>query len=327
MKATIALIHGGEGYEHDISVLGANNISKMICREKYDVLPVLIDKRGEWLIDGGKTSVFPVLLGGKSGLISDSAFIPIDLAIPLLHGDHGEDGEVLGALKSAHIKFIGCGILPSALTADKISAKLIASSIGIPTADFVFSTDKNCDKIVLQAEKALAYPMFVKPSGLGSSIGISKAHNRKELISAYERALKYSERILIEKAVEVKCELECAYLGVFGKHLYRVGKVISDGKFYDFDKKYLSYTETSADIENEEVAIAVTKAADKLREVIGAGGLARFDFFLANDGTILFNEINTFPGMTKTSLFPALTVGMGFSEGEFINRLIEEALV
>ena len=326
MKPTVALIHGGEGYEHDISLLGAKNLSAMICREKYEVIPVLIDKNGNWLTDGGKTQVFPVLLGKESGLLSERGLLRLDIAIPLLHGDRGEDGAVIGALKSAHIKFIGCDILPSALTADKISAKLIARALGIPTADFVFSTDADRDGAVERAEKALTYPMFVKPSGLGSSIGISKAYDKDGLIRAYENALKYSKRILIENTVEVKRELECAYLGISKKHFYSVGEVLSDGAFYDFDKKYLSHTKTTTEIKDESIVKSVTDAADKLRDAIGIEGLARLDFFLSNDG-IVFNEINTFPGMTESSLYPALTVAMGLSEGEFINRLIAEALL
>ena len=326
MKPTVALIQGGEGYEHDISLLGAKNLSAMICREKYELITVLIDKNGNWLTDDGKTHVFPVLLEGKSGLLSSQGLIPIDVAIPLLHGDHGEDGAVIGALKSAHIRFIGCDLLPSALTADKISAKLIAQALGIPTADFVFSTDADRDAAVERADGRLTYPMFVKPSGLGSSIGISKAHDKAELIAAYENALRYSSRILIENAVDVKRELECAYLGVFGKHLYSVGEVLSDGAFYDFDKKYHTPTETTTEIKDYSLIKAITDAADRLRDAIGITGLARLDFFLSDDG-IVFNEINTFPGMTENSLYPALTVGMGLSCGEFINRLIEEALL
>lgn len=327
MKQTVALIHGGEGYEHDISLLGAENLSAMISREKYELLPVLIDKNGEWFIDRGHTSVYPVLLDGKSGFISKNGIIPIDIAIPLLHGDRGEDGAVIGALKSAHIKFIGCDILASAVASDKISAKRISEALGIPTADWISSTDCDCQDTVIRAEKTLSYPMFVKPSELGSSIGISRVSDRKELIEAYYTALRYSKRILIEKAVKVKKELECAYLGLGKRHLYQVGEVLCDGRFYDFEHKYTLCTKTGVTPQPIAIEKAVTDAADKLREAIGACSLARFDFFLTEEGEILFNEINTFPGMTKTSLYPSLTERMGLEKGEFINRLIAEALI
>ena len=327
MKPTVALIYGGEGYEREISILCAKNLSTMIDREKYELVPVLIDENGEWSIDGIEGSVFPVFTDGIGGLISKNGLIKIDIAIPLLHGDKGEDGAIVGALKSAHVRFIGCDVLPSAIASDKISAKLIATALKIPTADWIFSIDQDCDGAILRAEQALSYPMFVKPSELGSSIGISKAYCRDELRLAYGTALKYSKRILIEKAVSVKSELECAYLTLNGKHVYKVGEVLSDGSFYDFDRKYNLYTKTSAELMRPDIEKAVTDAADKLREAIGAYGIARFDFFLTEDEKIVFNEINTFPGMTKTSLYPLLTRRMGLLDGEFINRLIAEALI
>ena len=323
MKPTVALIHGGEGYEHDISLLGAKNLSAMICREKYEVIPVLIDKNGNWLTDGGKTQVFPVLLGKESGLLSERGLLRLDIAIPLLHGDRGEDGAVIGALKSAHIKFIGCDILPSALTADKISAKLIARALGIPTADFVFSTDADRDGAVERAEKALTYPMFVKPSGLGSSIGISKAYDKDGLIRAYENALKYSKRILIENTVEVKRELECAFADFGGKRFITPpGEVLIRG-FYDFDKKYGGETEveTSAKVPDgiKKQAIAYSEL---LTKVLGVRHLGRVDFFLSDDGNLYFNEINPIPGMTGESLYLKLLKKAGIGEGDFLRYAV-----
>ena len=329
MKLNVALIYGGEGFEHEISLVGAKNLSGMINALRYSVIHVLISKSGEWFIEkeGEKIPVFPALLGGRSGLFANGKSIPVDVAIPLLHGDLGEDGVIQGALRAAHIKFVGCGLLAGALCADKIAAKLISDALRIPTAKWTFSSDENAENALAIAEATLRYPMFIKPSALGSSIGISRVTDRKSFIEGYKKARLLCERVLIEEAVFVKCELECAYMHADGKHHYRIGQILSGGEFYDYDKKYRIETKTEAAFSNEKIAEAVINLADKLRCAIGVKQLSRFDFFLAEDGSILFNEINTFPGMTKTSLYPSLTVKMGFSEGEFINRLISEALI
>ena len=329
MKRTVALIYGGEGFEHEISCIGAENISAMIDRAQYDVLHVLITVKGEWFIRSAEKNLptFPIFMNGKSGLLLDGEIIGIDVALPLLHGDHGEDGEIMGALKAAHIKFVGCDVLAGAVYADKITTKLIADALNIPTAKWVFSTDEDPESVMQNAEETLGYPMFIKPAALGSSIGISKVSDRNEFNAAYKKAKAFCGRVLIEECVRIKRELECAYLGVGGKHLFKIGEILSDGHFYDFNKKYRTETETKAEITEKSAEACVIKLADRLRRAAGVRQISRFDFFLTEEGEILFNEINTFPGMTKTSLYPLLTVKMGFCDGEFINRLISETLI
>jgi len=329
MKRTVALIYGGEGFEHDISCIGAENIIGMIDRSQYEVMRVFVSENGEWFIESEEEKIptFPVFINGNSGFLANGKIETADVAIPLLHGDRGEDGNIMGALNTAHIKFVGCGVLAGAVCADKVCTKIIADALDIPTAKWTFSADETYESAIKEAEAALGYPMFIKPSALGSSIGISRVSCPEEFKTAYHKARALSDRVLIEEAVNVKLELECAYLGASGKSYFKVGEVMSDGNFYDFDKKYRLPTETKTEVAEKGIEDCVTALAKKLKQTIGIKQLSRFDFFLTEDGKILFNEINTFPGMTKTSLYPLLTLKMGFSEGEFINRLIAEALV
>ena len=329
MKINLALIYGGEGLEHEISLIGARNLSGMINRSEYNLISVFIEKTGEWFIENEnrKIPTFPAYINGQSGLFKEGKILPIDVAVPLLHGDLGEDGVIMGALRAAHIKFVGCGVLAGAVCSDKIVTKLVCEALGIPTAKWTFSTEENAKAAAEEAEKLLGYPMFIKPASLGSSIGISRVTDRKEFTEAYKKAFLLSDRVLIEEAISVKRELECAYLYTDGKEHFKTGEILADGEFYDFDKKYLTETKTKAAFDDSEAEKAITAMADRLRRAVGARQISRFDFFLTEDGRILFNEINTFPGMTKTSLYPSLTVKMGFAEGEFINRLIAEALL
>lgn len=329
MKFSIALIYGGEGREHEVSLVGRKNLSDMIDRERYEVTFVLISQEGEWFIEkeDEKTPAFPVFMGGESGLFANGKIIRIDVAIPLLHGDLGEDGIIVGALRAAHIKFVGCDVLAGAVCADKILTKLVSDALGLPSARWTCSSDENPLDAMAAAEKAFGYPMFIKPASLGSSIGISRVECKEDFTKAYKNAYALSRRVLIEEAVKVKSELECAYLFTEGKHYYRIGEILSDGKFYDFDRKYISHTETKTAFTKKELEAVVTDMADRLRKAIGIRQMARIDFFVTEKGEILFNEINTFPGMTKTSLYPLLTEEMGLARGEFINRLISEALL
>lgn len=329
MKKTIALIYGGEGREHNISVLSAKNLLRMIDRDAYEVLSVYVTEGGEWFIENGssKAPTFPIFLSGVCGFILNGKIKECDLALPILHGEMGEDGTIAGLLKAAHIKAIGCPTLPSAVTSDKITSKFIADALGIPTAKWIFTDCEPYDSAVKRAEAALSYPMFIKPSSLGSSIGISRAESPEEFKDAYEKAALLCDRILIEEEIRAERELECAYLFANGTHNYEIGEICLDGKFYDFERKYESDTKTAAFSGEATVRERITEYSDRLRETMGIRGLSRFDFFLTERGEIYFNEINSLPGMTKTSLYPILTEKMGFSEGEFINILISEALI
>lgn len=329
MKRNVALIYGGEGFEHDISVSSAKNLLAFIDKSKYSVISVFISKSGEWFIenDAEKIMAFPACFSGKGGLFANGRLIPIDVAIPALHGDLGEDGVITGALRAAHIKFIGCGVLAGAVCADKIVTKMLADALKIPTAKWIFSETESAKTVKSRSEAQLSYPLFIKPAALGSSIGISKVEKSEDFVAAYKKARESCKRILIEEAAEVECELECAYLSLNGEDRFAVGKILCDGKFYDFNEKYNSFTATQTRLTTSSVADSVIEMARRLKDAASVTGLARFDFFLCKNGEILFNEINTFPGMTSTSLYPSLTLDMGLKEGEFINRLLSEALL
>lgn len=329
MKYNVALIYGGEGFEHDISVKSAKNLAALIDKSKYSVVFVFISKTGEWFIEDTdrKIPTFPAYFSGKGGLFAAGALIPIDVAIPVLHGNVGEDGVITGALRASHIKFVGCDVLAGAVCADKIITKMLADALKIPTAEWIFTVGEDREEAKEKAEEQLDYPLFIKPAALGSSIGISKVTASEDFIPAYEKAKALCERILIEKAIEVECELECAYLSLDGEDRYAVGKILCGGKFYGFDEKYNKFTDTKTSLPTSSVTDRVIGMARTLKGATSIGGLARFDFFLSKNGRILFNEINTFPGMTGSSLYPALTLDMGLKEGEFINRLLSEALL
>ena len=324
-KKTVALISGGEGREHEISLLSAKNLYALIDRSRYEVLDVFIDKDGAWYIreDGRLTPTFPTRLGEARGFISGSQIRGVAAAVPCLHGDLGEDGYVQGVLRLAGIPYVGQDVYASALTQDKIYTKLVAKSLGIPTADFIFLDGESTENAA-KAVKALGYPLIIKPSRLGSSYGIRIVRREDEFAEAYKYALSVSKRLLIEKLISFDYELECAYfLGSFAPW----GRILKGGSFYDFKAKYGGEAKTEsrrgADPEAEKRAVEYSSA---LTYAIGIHALSRIDFFVTCEGEIYFNEINAFPGMTDTSLYPRLTEELGFKTGEFINLLIEDAL-
>ena len=324
-KKTVALISGGEGHEHDISILSAKNLYALIDRSRYDVLDVFIDKDGAWSIreDGRLTPTFPTRLGEARGFIYGSRIMGVAAAIPCLHGDFGEDGYVQGALRLAGIPFVGQDVYASALTQDKIYTKFVARSLGIPTADFIFLDGETTSEARL-ATRALGFPVIIKPARLGSSHGISIAKSEDEFASAYEYAVSVSKRLLIERLISFDYELECAYLL---KKFAPWGRILKDGSFYDFESKYNGQTRTEIQKgANPEIENKVVKYSEMLVRAIGIHALSRLDFFVTREGEIYFNEINAFPGMTKTSLYPMLTEKLGLSCGEFINLLIGDAV-
>lgn len=328
MKNTVALIYGGEGMEHNISLVSAKNVSRFIDRDLCDVISVLITEDGEWTVEeeGRRIPTFPAFINGEGGLFINGRIKKIDLVLPILHGEMGEDGVIFGALRAAHIRTLGCPTLAGALSSDKISSKFIAEALGIPTARWVFTDCEPFEHAIEKAEKALHYPMFIKPSSLGSSIGISKVENRDEFRVAYEKARALCERILIEEDVRAECELECAYLCIGKNEYFEIGEVCLDGKFYDFERKYESDTKTAPFTGDHAITDRVIKYSDALRRALGIRQISRIDFFLTRRGEVLFNEINSMPGMTETSLYPTLAARMGYPDGSFINALISEAL-
>lgn len=343
MKKRLALIFGGEGIEHRISEISAANLSELIDEALYDVIFVGISKNGDWYIYNGARDkindgswivdksrlvpTYPVKMNGLSGFITNDGIIPVCCAVPCLHGDFGEDGIVQGALTCAHIEYIGQSVCASAVTGDKIYAKLVAEHLGVPTARWTLETSANTAEARFHAEKSLTYPMFIKPASLGSSYGASPVFSQDDFDTAYKEARALSERVLIEELISFEYELECALFDSGKRLLSPGGRILSNGKFYDYNSKYCddrapiteAYSNNDAEIEKQ-----ISDYAEKLSDFIGLRHLSRIDFFITQDKRIYFNEINTFPGMTESSLYPRLTEDMGLKKGSFINLLIEK---
>ncbi len=347
-KLTVVVLFGGQSSEHEVSCMSAANMIAALDEEKYDVLPVGITKKGNWRIchgsvdairegrwepysvdailspDASRKSLLK-LVGGKY------KEIPVDVVIPALHGAWGEDGTVQGLLELAQIPYVGCGVLSSAVSMDKVYTKLIAKAAKIPMAKFFWcdgeALAEKKEKIMNQAEKKLGYPCFVKPANADASVGVSKAKNREELEKALFYAAKYDRKVIMEEAIDGR-EFECAVLGNEDKHISGIGEIVTTAEFYDYDAKYhnaLSCTIIPGEVEAEALA-QMRKISEKIYHAVDASGLARVDFFMEKSGRVLFNELNTMPDFTSISMYPMLWEEEGMSKTELMDRLIALAL-
>ena len=330
MRKTVALIYGGEGYEREISIRSAEGLLDFIDEKRFDVIKIEITKEGVWLLekDGDLRQAFPVRLECGGGFIHKGEATLVDCAIPCLHGDLGEDGNVQGALTSAHIPYVGEDVFSSALTADKAYTKFVADALNIPTAKWLlFAEKEDASEAKKLAESYIGYPMFLKSARLGSSFGAVPVLKKEDFCSAYKEVSSFGTRMLCEEFVDIECEIECAFLSYDGKECF-----VPDGEirpreiFYDFNEKYKNGSAATLSSLDSEAKRRVVEYSRMLVRAIGIRSLSRIDFFLDKRGNIIFNEINSFPGMTKTSLYPKLTERLGLGRGEFINLLIEEAL-
>ncbi len=346
-KINVAVLFGGVSPEHDVSIKSAYNIMCVLDKEKYNVIPVYITKSGEWFLYDGEISNllnvnienvgYRVTLSPSSyekGLVKFNknkySIIPIDLAFPVLHGNTGEDGSIQGLLQLANIKFVGCGILSSAISFDKAYTKIIVQSLGIKQVKSVILKDiKNYEDAVIEIKKSLKYPIFVKPAKAGSSVGVSKVNNEQELIKGLHVANKIDKKIIIEEGYNIR-EIECAVLGTNDKPKASVlGEVIADGAFYGYDEKYSnpnSKTIIPNDLSKEQ-AKYIKESAIKIYRSLDCKGLSRIDFFLnVNNGEIYFNEINTMPGFTNISMYPKLWEETGIKYADLLDKLINMEL-
>ncbi len=342
MKKRVAVIFGGEGYEKSISELSATEIIPLI-KEKHEALCVGVTSRGEWYLYKGDIAkikdgewerdrenipTFPVKLGDKSGFISESGLIAVDIALPLMHGDFGEDGTVQGALTLSHINYIGQNVYASAICQDKVYAKILAQSLEIPVARWTLSVNESLHIAKTRAEEKIGYPMFIKPVRLGSSYGAYPVGCSEEFDRAFCHASEISHgRVLIEERIDIAFELECAFLGLDRIMLCPMGIVKGEDSFYSFGEKYERPDSTRAQISHLPSTLSdkICEYARKIIELFDLRQLSRIDFFVTREGEIYFNEINTVPGMTRASLYPRLTEQMGLERGEFISLLIERA--
>ena len=347
-KQNLAVIFGGQSSEHEISCMSASNIIQCIDAQRYNIILVGITKEGHWVEaadlnavqDGSwrqsKTSIVLSPDATRKGLYRMSEdekaqFVHLDVIFPVLHGLYGEDGTVQGLFKLAGIPFVGCGLFASAAGMDKLYTKIIVDTLGIRQAKYVPVYKEELpkmDEVVARVESALEYPVFVKPSNSGSSVGVNKANNSEELIENIEIASKYDKEILIEQGIIGK-EVECAVLGNENVEATCVGQIMSADEFYDYDSKYKnseSKTVIPAKIDTE-ISEKIRNMAIKAFKAVGGRGLSRVDFFVEN-GTdeIYINEINTMPGFTTISMYPKLWEHAGLNYSELLDKLIELAM-
>lgn len=342
-QPTVALIFGGMGQEHDVSLSGAPYLFSLIDKEKFNIVPLLLQKDGIMVsaeisergnIVASDTSAHFFRMFGKGGVIIDGDFTPLSCAIPLLHGDYGEDGTVQGALTTVGIPYIGCDITAGSVCLDKIFTKILAEHLGIPVAKyryFMFCNQPDLDFAIKDIEEHLGYPVIIKPVRLGSSFGISKAENRAELKEAFRKAyLAGGGRILAEEFIKVKKEVECAcFLTSKAKIFTSPGSVCVGDGIYDYEKKYSQKNGALISAESNvcpEITELIKKYSSALAELVGIRHLSRIDFFLTEDEKIIFNEINTFPGFTKDSLYPKLIERAGISSADAINAMLCEVI-
>ncbi len=349
-KLSVCILFGGISPEHEVSLRSAESVLNNIDHEKYNVFPVGITKDGDWILFGGKdysmlpagtwqsyegnrrAAISPVHGQGLLSFENDCVVRErIDVVFPVLHGANGEDGAIQGLLQIAGIPCVGPGIAASAACMDKCMTKLVADLAGVRQAKWIplhkaaFVHDSN--SAVEAVETTFEYPVFVKPAGTGSSVGVSKARNRQELLQALEAAFVYDTKILVEEFIKGK-EVECAILGNETPVASVCGEIDSGADFYDYEAKYISdcsslYIPARID---DSAAETVREAAVRIYEALGCSGLSRVDFFVMEDGTVVFNEINTIPGFTSISMYPKLFEASGIPYSQLIDHLLELAV-
>ncbi len=339
-RLRVLLLFGGQSAEHDVSRVTAVAVARALDPDKYDVLPVGITTDGRWLLSSearrmlvsardALPAAFPVegdLVPVPTNATRDA--LAVDVAIPLLHGPYGEDGTIQGLLELAGLPYVGAGVLGSAIGMDKVAMKQMLAAAGLPTARGVVLRDgHDVDAVVAEVERELAYPCFVKPSNMGSSVGVSKAHDRSELRDAIAIAARYDEWVLVEEHVPGR-EIEVGVLGDDPPDASVPGEVIPAREFYDYADKYedgKAQLLAPAPLDDTQAA-EVRRLAVRVFEACRCEAMARVDFFLRDDGAFVVNEINTIPGFTPISMFPRLWEVSGVPYAKLLDRLVELAL-
>ena len=336
-KARVAIICGGKSSEHEISCVSANGILNSIDRNLFEPVLIGITKSGKWLLLPNDTN-FAIINGAlptvpesgveisitSQGLFAGGKALAIDIAFPILHGPHGEDGTIQGLFEMIAISYVGSGVLASAVSMDKSYAKPIFAAVGLKVAPGIVVTSKD-----FELPSNLAFPLFVKPARSGSSRGTTKVKQKSELATAVTNALEFDTKVIIEQCVVGK-EIECAVLQADGKlTVSQVGQILLSDKFefYDFQAKYLDNSMqllVPADLPAG-VEAKIQQAALTAFKAAGCEGLARIDFFYSNEGEIIINEINTLPGFTPTSVYPKLIEKSGINYQQLITKLIQTA--
>lgn len=350
-KLSVCVLFGGMSPEHEVSLRSAESVLNNIDKEKYHIFPVGITKEGNWIIYGGDDyselpsgawihnpancagCLSPVRGQGLLRFEGDCVVREqIDVVFPVLHGENGEDGTVQGLLQLAGIPYVGPHVAASAVSMDKTLTKLVADQAGVPQAAWRLvrrgELENRMDHVISALEEQFSFPMFVKPAGTGSSVGVSKAADRESLHKALHAAAEFDDKILVEEFIDGR-EIEVAVMGNDSPVASICGEIDSGAEFYDYDAKYVTDTSTAyipARI-SEDVEEQVREQAVKVYSAIGCQGLSRVDFFVTRaDNRIVFNEINTLPGFTSISMYPKLFAASGIPYGQLIDELLHLAL-
>ena len=350
-KLNVCVLFGGISPEHEVSLRSAESVLQNLDPEKYNIIPVGITRDGDWILYGGtdysllptgqwlehpdnrRAAISPIR--GQGLLLFEGDCVVrelVDVVFPVLHGENGEDGAMQGLLQMAGIPYVGPHVAESAVAMDKTLTKLVADNAGVPQAawQLVRAADlrSRMEQILAQIENKFSYPVFVKPAGTGSSVGVSKAMDRAQLEQALQKAGAFDDKILVEEFIHGR-EVEVAVMGNDSPMASICGEIDSGAEFYDYDAKYVTDTSVAyipARID-EEVAEQVRDQAVKVYRAIGCKGLSRVDFFVTyEENRIVFNEINTLPGFTSISMYPKLFAASGIPYGELLDQLLTLAL-
>jgi D-alanine-D-alanine ligase len=314
MKTRVALVYGGRSGEHEISLLSAESVIAAMNPDRYEITRYLIDKQGHW-------SPRPIMP-------EPGAHPGIDVVFPVLHGTFGEDGTMQGLFELADLPYVGANVLASALSMDKDMMKRVCRDQGLPVVPWlVLERDGQADAAAMVAEK-LPFPIFVKPANLGSSVGISKAHNLEELRTALKTAAEFDRKIVVERGIEGR-EFECAVLGNEHPAASVPCEILPSREFYDYEDKYelnLARTELPPNLAPAEIA-EMRRLAVECFKAVGCEGMGRVDFLREEaTGKLFINEINTIPGFTSISMYPKMWEYTGIPYSQLIDRLIELAM-
>jgi D-alanine-D-alanine ligase len=359
-RLRIGVLFGGRSTEHEVSILSAQSIIAAMDPQRFEAVPLYIDKNGRWLVGGSlkrlvsedtaSTYVYlppdpthhalvPAQDGhghaspsSGSGEARRGGLPPLDAVFPVFHGLNGEDGTIQGVLELANIPYVGAGVLGSALGLDKIYMKRAFAAAGLPIVDYLPITRRQYEQdpnaFIALVEERLGYPCFSKFANSGSSVGTTKAHDRAELVAGLHLAASFDRKLLVERAVDAR-ELEVSVLGNDEPQASVVGEIVPAHEFYDYDAKYLdegSRLVIPAAIEGD-LAENVRAMALRAFQAVDAAGMARVDFFMERKtGRVLVNELNTIPGFTRISMYPKLWEASGLSYPKLIERLVDLAI-
>ncbi len=335
-KIRVGVIFGGRSGEHEVSLRSAESVIRALDPAKYEAVPIAITREGRWLSTKNAEALLSAGEAIAQALTGDSIAIPpeprgdgpVDVVFPIVHGTYGEDGTIQGFLELAGVPYVGAGVLGSAVGMDKDVMKRLLRDAGLPVGDFWVIRARDAEVFARDSGDSLPYPVFVKPANLGSSVGITKAHNAGELPAALRVAAEFDRKIVIEKGIDAR-EIEISVLGNDAIQASVPGEIIPAREFYDYQAKYVSddsrlLIPAPLDANQIHQAQELAKAAFRTLE---CSGMARVDLFLERPtGRFLVNEINTLPGFTSISMYPKLWEASGVPYPRLIDRLIELAM-